>query len=53
MKTEEGEIGVSAAHALSSVLSKLGATPVDASKVRNVDVEEDENEDEFFSRQRH
>jgi hypothetical protein len=44
-----GEMGVSAAQALSSVLSKLGATPVDETKVMHGGDDEDED-DEFFGR---
>ena len=40
------EFGVSKAQALSSILSKLGATPVDESKVSVPDEDED---DEFFN----
>ena len=46
---EGGEIGVSAAHALSAVLSKLGATPVDETKV-NHGGDEDPNEPFDFGR---
>lgn len=43
------EMGVSASQALSSLLSKLGATPVDESKVMHGEGDEDED-DEFFGR---
>lgn len=41
------EVGVSAMHALSAVLSKLGATPTDESKVDHPDGDEDPD-DKFF-----
>lgn len=41
------EMGVSASQALSSLLSKLGATPVDETKVMHGGDDEDED-DEFF-----
>lgn len=41
------EMGVSASQALSSLLSKLGATPVDETKVMHGGNDEDED-DEFF-----
>ena len=47
---DDGEIGVSAAHALSSILSKLGATPVDETKVNHAGGEEDDPTDRHFSR---
>jgi hypothetical protein len=43
------DFGVSATQALSSILSKLGATPVDESKVMHGTDDEDED-DEFFGR---
>ena len=42
------EFGVSATNALSSLLSKLGATPSDESKVAHSQDEEDPD-DEFFT----
>lgn len=45
---EEGEIGVQAASALSSILSKLGATPVDETKVNHGDEEDEDPADKFF-----
>lgn len=45
---EEGEFGVSATQALSSILSKLGATPVDETKVNHGDGDEDDPDDELF-----
>lgn len=44
---EDGEFGVSATQALSSILSKLGATPVDETKVNHGEAEDDP-EEEFF-----
>ena len=46
----EPEFGVSAMQALSSILSKLGATPADVTKVSHGDDEEGEPEDRFFNR---
>lgn len=45
---EEGEIGVQATSALSSILSKLGATPVDESKVNHGEEEDEDPTDKFF-----
>lgn len=42
------EFGVSAMHALSSALSKLGATPVDETKVNHGGDEEEDPADKFF-----
>jgi hypothetical protein len=47
---EDGEIGVSAAHALSGVLSKLGATPVDKSKVNHGEDGDEDPTDRHFAR---
>lgn len=45
------EMGVSASQALSSLLSKLGATPVDETKVSHGGGDEDEDPaEQFFSR---
>jgi hypothetical protein len=50
-RMEQGdEFGVSATQALSSILSKLGATPVDETKVNHGDGEEEDPADEFFGR---
>ena len=43
----DAEVGVSAMHALSAMLSKLGATPTDESKVDHPDGAEDPD-DKFF-----
>jgi hypothetical protein len=42
------EFGVQATQALSSILSKLGATPVDETKVNHADEEDEDPADEFF-----
>ncbi|WP_312237062.1 hypothetical protein [Stenotrophomonas sp.] len=47
MDDPEADFGVSATQALSSILSKLGATPVDESKVSH-GTDEDDPDDEFF-----
>lgn len=46
------EFGVSATTALSSILSKLGATPVDETKVNHGDEPETDPTDEFFGNSR-
>lgn len=46
----EADFGVSATQALSSILSKLGATPADETKVNHADGEEEDEADRFFSR---
>ncbi|MFC5607761.1 hypothetical protein [Variovorax soli] len=48
-RMEKDDLGVAASSALASILSKLGATPVDISKVTHGGDEEDP-EDEFFSK---
>jgi hypothetical protein len=49
-KMDDDDFGVSATQALSSILSKLGASPSDVSKV-NHDTDEDEDpSDKFFNR---
>lgn len=45
---EDGEFGVSATQALSSILSKLGATPVDETKVNHGDGDEDDPDEALF-----
>ena len=47
---EGTEFGVSATQALSSILSKLGATPVDETKVNHPDGEDEDPAEEFFAR---
>jgi hypothetical protein len=49
-KMDEADFGVSATKALSAVLSKLGATPVDESKVNHAADEEEDPADRFFGR---
>jgi hypothetical protein len=44
------EFGVQATQALSSILSKLGATPVDETKVNHADGEDEDPNDRFFGR---
>ena len=44
----DGEFGVQATQALSSILSKLGATPVDETKVYHADEEDEDPTDRFF-----
>lgn len=44
------DFGVSATQALSSILSKLGATPVDESKINHADGDEEDPTDRFFGR---
>jgi len=51
-KMDEKDFGVSATQALSSILSKLGATPVDETKVNHGDDEDEDPTDQFFSRTR-
>jgi hypothetical protein len=50
-KMDEDDFGVSATQALSSILSKLGATPVDETKV-SYDPGDEDSDDEYF-RPRH
>jgi len=49
-KMDDKDFGVSATQALSSILSKLGATPVDETKVGHGGNEEEDPEDKFFAR---
>lgn len=49
-RMDDAEFGVSATQALSSILSKLGATPVDETKVNHAADEEEDSSDEFFGR---
>lgn len=49
-RMDKGEMGVEAMKALSSLLSKLGATPVDETKVNHGGDEEEDPADEFFGR---
>lgn len=49
-RMNDPEFGVSAMHALSSALSKLGATPVDETKVNHGGDEDEDPADKFFNR---
>jgi hypothetical protein len=49
-KMDDAEFGVSATQALSSILSKLGATPVDETKVNHGDESDDDPAERFFGR---
>lgn len=49
-RMEETDFGVSATKALSSILSKLGATPVDESKVNHGGDDDEDPSDRFFNR---
>ena len=49
-RMEKDDLGVAASSALASIMSKLGATPVDISKVAHVGDEEEDPTDKFFSR---
>lgn len=49
-RMEKDDLGVAASSALATILSKLGATPVDVSKVNHASDEEEDPADEFFAR---
>lgn len=49
-RMEQDDLGVAASSALASILSKLGATPVDVSKVSHAGDEEEDPSDKFFGR---
>ncbi|WP_253950427.1 hypothetical protein [Methylibium sp. T29] len=49
-KMDEVDFGVSATQALSSILSKLGATPVDETKVNHAEDDDEDPADRFFGR---
>lgn len=49
-KMDDAEFGVSATQALSSILSKLGATPVDETKVAHGDDGDEDPADQYFGR---
>lgn len=51
-RMSEGELGVQASSVLSGLLSKLGATPVDESRVFLAG-EDDDPDEEFFSQRAH
>lgn len=50
VRLEKEDVGVNTMQTLSSILSKLGATPVDETKVNHADGEDAEPEDKFFGR---
>ena len=50
MDDPDAEFGVSATQALSSILSKLAATPVDETKVTMPDGDDSDPADKFFGR---
>jgi broad specificity phosphatase PhoE len=49
-KMDDDDFGVSATQALSSILSKLGATPVDETKVNHGGEDDEDPDDRFFGR---
>ena len=49
-RMDKDDLGVAASGALATILSKLGATPVDVSKVKHATEEEADASDEFFGR---
>lgn len=49
-RMELDDLGVAASGALATILSKLGATPVDVTKVKHASDEEEDPADEFFGR---
>jgi len=49
-RLDDPECGIQAMQALSSILSKLGATPVDETRVNYDEGEEEDPADEFFGR---
>lgn len=49
-RLDEADVGVNQIQTLSAILSKLGATPVDETKVSVPDEDEGEPEDRFFGR---
>jgi hypothetical protein len=52
VRMNEPEVGVNATAALSSILSKLGATPLDEGRVSLGHDQEDDPDDRFFSNAR-
>ena len=48
-KMDDVEFGVSATQALSAILSKLGATPVDETKVNHGSEEDEDPADKYFA----
>ena len=49
-RMEKDDLGVAASSALASIMSKLGGTPVDISKVQHAGDEQEDPADEFFGR---
>jgi hypothetical protein len=49
-RLDDGDFGVSATIALSAILSKLGATPVDETKVNHAESDGEDPTDRFFDR---
>ncbi len=49
-KLDMGDVSENTIKILSSLLSKLGATPADKTKVNHADGDEEEPEDQFFNR---
>ena len=49
-RMEKDDLGVAASSALASIMSKLGGTPVDVSKVQHAGDEQEDPADEFFGR---
>lgn len=49
-RMDDGHLGVSGMHALSSMLSKLGATPVDEAKMPTRDPDDADAGEKFFGR---
>lgn len=49
-RMETDDLGVAASSALATILSKLGASPVDLSKVNHASDDEEDPSDEFFGR---
>lgn len=50
VRLDKEDVGVNTLQTLSSILSKLGATPVDKSKVNHADGDAEEESDKFFGR---
>jgi alkylhydroperoxidase/carboxymuconolactone decarboxylase family protein YurZ len=49
-RLDDEDVGINQLQTLSAILSKLGATPVDETKVNHGDEEEDDPADAFFAR---
>ena len=49
-RLESNELGVTAARALSGILSKLGATPIDQARIASIDGEDEDPAEAFFGR---